>query len=138
MMPRPIPIFSAVLLCLALLFSAAAPARDMPKDISLGEAEALVKKEPFDLVIVDVRTKGEYAAGHLPNSKNIDFFGGRFEKDMLELPQKNKILVYCRSGRRSAEAAAFLKEKGYGNVLHMKDGFQAWEKAGYPVKKDKK
>ena len=47
---------------------------------------------------------------------------------------KNKrIILHCSAGGRSALAVATLKQMGYENIAHMDGGFNAWEKAGYPV-----
>ncbi len=69
-------------------------------------------------IILDVRTQAEYSAGHikgaicLPNENIID------EPEML--PDKDQmILVYCRSGNRSRQAAQKLAEMGYANVLEF-------------------
>lgn len=80
--------------------------------------------------IIDVRTAQEYAEGHLYRAVNIDW---QKEGFMDEVEQKfNKaqtLAVYCRSGRRSAEAAAALIKKGY-KVINLKEGYQSWTAAG--------
>ena len=83
--------------------------------ISAQEAKEMMDSQ--DVVIVDVRTEEEFATGHIHNALNIPNEDiNNVEPD--ELDDKNEtILVYCRSGRRSAEAAAKLAKMGYSNVF---------------------
>lgn len=95
------------------------------KQISQEEAMQ-VMKEKADYIIIDVRTKAEYDDGHikgaisLPN-ENIT------KADIKELPDKEQlILVYCRSGNRSRQAAKKLADNGYTNVLEF-GGIGTWK-----------
>ena len=67
---------------------------------------------------MDVRTPGEYAAGHIENARNIpyDQMGGRL--DELE-PKEAWVVVYCHSGNRSSQAAATLRDGGFPNVFDL-------------------
>lgn len=120
---------------LALLFAPVSICAkgDPPGEIGIQEAAQLIKKDPDDLLILDVRTPAEFRQGHIPNARNMDFFGGRFDIDVATLPKDKTILVYCRSGKRSAGAAETLREAGIKNILHMTQGMEAWEKDGLPV-----
>ncbi|MBD5640812.1 MAG: rhodanese-like domain-containing protein [Desulfovibrio sp.] len=124
-------------LCLLALFLYAPQepfAKGAPATIiSVKEAAALLDKG--DVIILDVRTPAEFAQGHLPGARNMDFFGGRFDHDAANLPADRQILLYCSSGKRSAGAAEALKGAGVKKILDMHQGFQAWEKAGMPVEK---
>lgn len=83
--------------------------------------------------LVDVRTAGEYAEGHLPGALNIDVKEDSFvQKAEQQLTKEKKVAVYCRSGRRSANAAGVLSERGY-KVVNLLGGIQAWQKAQMPV-----
>lgn len=82
--------------------------------ITAEEAHEMMQNE--DVVIVDVRTEEEFRQGHIPNAVLIPNETILFE-DPKELPDKSaKILVYCRSGRRSRDAAEKLIEMGYTDV----------------------
>lgn len=109
-----------------------APARE----ISVKDAAKLIKEKPEDLLILDVRTPAEYREGHIAGARNMDFFGGRFDMDARSLPKNSRILVYCRSGKRSAGACDSLREIGLDNLYHMHEGFDGWKKAGLPVSRD--
>jgi len=86
-----------------------------------------------DVQLVDARTAGEYAQGHLANARNLDWNGGELQQRVGELDPKKPVLIYCASGRRSAAAAAFLKEKGFTKVVDLAGGIGAWQQAGMPV-----
>lgn len=130
---RSVPNVLAVLVCAITLLSAASleAKGNPPKNISVQEAADLLKQDK--VLILDVRSGEEFAVGHLPHAENMNFFGGRFENDLAELPRDAEILIYCRSGTRSAAAAAMMEEQGFSHVFHMNQGFDAWKKAGLPV-----
>lgn len=68
-------------------------------------------------VILDVRSKSEYAGAHIPNSLNIPV--DQLPQNLSRLKDKNKtIITCCASGMRSASAKAILKNNGYTNVYN--------------------
>jgi len=86
-----------------------------------------------NVVVLDVRTAGEYAEGHIEGSVNIDQGQSDFmDKARAALSPSKKIAVYCRSGRRSANAAGRLADIGY-LCVNLKGGIIAWKEAGKPV-----
>jgi len=88
------------------------------------------------VVILDVRTVGEFQEGHIAGAVNIDQSQGDFiGKAKAALPAAGKIAVYCRSGRRSASAAGRLAAEGY-QCVNLKGGIIAWKDAGMPVTTD--
>jgi len=92
-----------------------------------GEASSV----PF--VFIDVRTPQEYAEGHLKDAVLIPL--QELEARMAEVPKDKQVYLYCRSGRRSAEAAGILAKAGYTNIENVLGGIQAWQAADYPVVK---
>ena len=88
------------------------------KQISQDEAKNMTEENP-DIVIVDVRQQDEYDAGHIPNAILIPNESISTEK-ISELPDLDQaILIYCRSGRRSKEAAQKLSDIGYNNIYEF-------------------
>ena len=83
-------------------------------------------------IVVDVRETGEFAAGHLPNARNIPL--GELEKRVGELPKGKPVLVCCASGARSGKAVALLSRDGR-EVFNLAGGIQAWRQAGLPMVK---
>lgn len=83
-----------------------------------------------NVVVLDVRTASEYAEGHIERAINIDFKQDDFlEKAKATLPTNKTIAVYCRSGKRSANAADILSAEGY-KIVNLKGGIIAWKEAG--------
>ena len=86
-----------------------------------------------EVALLDVRTADEYAEGHLPWASNIDWYAEDFlQKVEAAYPKETPLAVYCRSGRRSAEAAAKLVKAGY-TVYNLKGGYLTWSQAGKPT-----
>ena len=86
-----------------------------------------------NVVVLDVRTVAEFTEGHIERAILIDQGQSDFvEKAKATLPIDKKIAVYCRSGRRSANAAGKLADIGY-KCVNLKGGIIAWKDAGKPV-----
>ena len=85
------------------------------------------------IILLDVRDKGEFDAGHLPNAVNVS--RGLLEWMIFSaVPDKNaNIVLYCRTDARSALATLVLNEMGYKNAKNMTGAFKAWGLAGYPI-----
>jgi len=85
------------------------------------------------VVILDVRTSTEFAEGHIQGAILIDQGQDDFvEKAKATLPTEKTIAIYCRTGRRSANAAGKLADVGY-KCVNLKGGIVAWKEAGKPV-----
>ena len=101
------------------------------KDIRVFESQ--IKSE--NVQVLDVRTKEEYEEGHLAGAKQIDIKKDNFLETAETVLDKSKtIAVYCRSGKRSAEAAKRLSGDGY-KVINMKGGILKWKNENKPVVK---
>ena len=86
-----------------------------------------------NVFLVDVRTPEEYAEGHLRGASNIDWKAPDFlEQVASACPKETPVAVYCRTGRRSAEAAKALAKAGY-DVANLTGGIVGWQDAGKPV-----
>ena len=103
------------------------------KDLSVNEFETMLAQDQT-VQLVDVRTPEEYAENHLPGALNIDWKADDFAEQAQMLDKDRPVLVYCRSGRRSAEAAATLDGIGL-KTYNMKGGIIAWTEAGKRVTK---
>lgn len=87
----------------------------------------------FDSVtLIDVRTPGEFAEGHIEGAELVDLNSGEFPAAIGEYDPDGQYLIYCRSGNRSAQAAAIMADLGFGQVWDM-GGIIDWEAAGFPV-----
>ena len=95
------------------------------RQISMDEAVTMMAEET-GYIILDVRRADEFAAGHIPGAINVanESIG---TDEIPELPDKNQlIMVYCRSGRRSKEAAEKLVKLGYTNIVEF-GGILDWK-----------
>lgn len=86
-----------------------------------------------DVYLLDVRTPEEYAEGHIQGAHLLNWLDPEeFKADAAHLDKSKTILTYCRSGRRSLEAATYLTSQGY-KVIDLEGGIQAWEKDDFPI-----
>ena len=119
--------FLPLLAALALVMTGcAAPqaSADSFRQISMEEAAAMMQAQE-GYIILDVRTVQEYESGHIPGAICIPN-ETISDAEIPQLPDKNQlILVYCRSGNRSKQAAAKLARLGYKNIVEF-GGIGAW------------
>lgn len=107
-----------------------AAAADQP--VKVEQAEKLLTS---GVQLLDVRTKEEWGEGHLKGATLITVTDDGFlHKAKAALDPKKPVLVYCRSGARSADAAGQLGKAGF-TVYNLAGGILAWQKAGKPVVK---
>ena len=92
-------------------------------------------KKDTNLVLLDVRTPEEFASGHIPGAVNIPH--DQLPNRLAELAgAKNKdVVVYCRSGRRSALAQETLNAQGFKSVLHLEGDMLKWQEEKRAVTK---
>lgn len=102
------------------------------EDITVKQAKELIETAP-SLVILDVRTAAEYNDEHIEGAINIPL--DELQQRLAELNHADTILVYCRTGNRSTQAANLLVENGVSGFYHMRGGIVAWKQNGYPVTK---
>ncbi len=95
--------------------------------VTADEAAALVRG---GAVLLDVREPDEWRAGHAPSARHIPL--GELPRRASEVPLGRPIVVVCRSGRRSAQAASSLADAGR-QVSNLVGGMQAWSRAGLPT-----
>lgn len=85
-------------------------------------------------VIVDVRTRGEYEAGHVPGALHVPFYALLWSRDRLPASPEQApalpIVVYCQHGPRAGMAWAALRLAGYTNVRSLGGHMAGWIKAG--------
>lgn len=84
-------------------------------------------------VVLDVRTPAEFAAGHLPEAKNIDIEGSDFATRIAALDKAATYAVYCHSGNRSATAMERMTAASFTHVYDLAGGIGAWQSMGGPM-----
>ncbi len=103
------------------------------KNVGVAEFEKL--RSDKHNVVLDVRTPGEFAAGHIPGAVNIDVNSPEFETKMKALDPDKTYLVHCAAGTRSARACGKLSKLNFGHLYNLEGGFRAWQKAGNKAEK---
>ena len=102
------------------------------------DVHAAAQQMDTGIIVIDVREPAEYEAGHLPNAVNIPRGLLEFKTgDHLALANKDApILLYCKTGGRSALATHSLLRIGYTQATSMAGGYEAWSTGGQKVVKD--
>lgn len=98
--------------------------------IAPNKAYQLWKEKSNEVVILDVRTPGEYQSGHVKGAVNMDYYAN-FAAEVQKLPKDKVYLLHCASGRRSGEATAIMRQMGYKS--YNMGGFGAVKSAGFPT-----
>lgn len=83
------------------------------------------QNELNDVILVDVRTPEEYAAGHIDKAMNINWYDENFAKQFDTVNKNETIYVYCKKGGRSAKAQQFLDSLGFKKVVNLEGGYDA-------------
>ncbi|QRG67755.1 rhodanese-like domain-containing protein [Brevibacillus choshinensis] len=79
------------------------------------------------VMLIDVREPHEYKKGYIPSAVNIPL--SQLNSRVKEISSKNDVLLYCRSGMRSKQAAKVLSKHGFTNMAHLKGGLITWSGA---------
>lgn len=104
------------------------------KSVDADEFEKTISRDGVQLL--DVRTEAEFSEGHIASDKvkNIDYRQPDFiEQADGELDKGRPVAVYCRSGRRSMDAARLLAKRGF-EVINLEGGILEWQERGKPVR----
>ena len=123
------------LVLIATVLACSVQAQADPVQNVTAEAAAKLLAERKEVVVLDLRTDAEFKEGHIAGAKNIDFLGSDFAKQLDALDKGKTYLVHCGSGRRSTRALEIFQSQKFTSILHLNDGFKAWEAAGKPVEK---
>ncbi|MFZ6751828.1 rhodanese-like domain-containing protein [Undibacterium sp. Dicai25W] len=86
-------------------------------------------------LVLDVRNAEEFAAGHLPNAKNIPLADLNNRIKEIEKSKNTVVITVCAQGVRSANAAASLSKAGFTQVFSLEGGTEAWKTQGMPIVK---
>jgi phage shock protein E len=108
---------------------------NMSQDIDISPEEFKNKMENDRGVIIDVRTHGEYAEGHLKETDlQHDYMNGEFQQQLGSLDKNKTYYLYCRSGNRSGKAARIMKIQGFEKAYNV-GGYEDLANAGFETDK---
>jgi phage shock protein E len=95
-----------------------------------------VKQNAQDFHILDVRSRKEYAEGHVPGAVHIPH--DRIQAKLSSLPQDKDapLVIYCRTGRKAGLATTKLKQMGYSKIFHMQGNMPGWAEKGFEISYD--
>jgi rhodanese-related sulfurtransferase len=109
---------------------AQAAAQEEPMPMAPDKAYQMWREKSQEVVILDVRTPGEYQSGHVKGAMNVNYYAN-FEAEVQKLPKDKIYLLHCASERRSGEATAIMRRLGY--KAYNMGGFGAVKSAGFPT-----
>lgn len=96
-------------------------------NLSQEEWENKLEKDS-NAVILDVRSPEELEDGYIPKAFNINFYLGKeFLEELEKLDKTKNYYVYCRTGNRSGQACAIMKNSGFANAFNLEGGFMQWQ-----------
>ena len=122
--------FAGICLFFSTLFSCQQKGEDF-ESVSADEFATLIADS--DIQRLDVRTVAEYSEEHIPGSININVLDEKFSANADELlDPEQPVAVYCKSGRRSRNAAKLLVKKGF-KVYNLDKGFEGWKELGKDI-----
>lgn len=133
------PAILALALCLGLWTCAADSAKPVTasaagvQHVNPTQAHELIAEKK--VVVLDIRTPGEFTHGRIAGAKNIDFLAPNFEQRIEGLDKSKSYLVHCATGGRSSHSLLLFKKHHFQSIYHLDGGIQAWEKAGLPVER---
>lgn len=106
--------------------ASAQPLADMTPD-------ALGQLEQQALLILDVRSEGEYDRGHVPGAIHIPHSKLTQRLDELDGWQEKPVVIYCETGGRARNAASLLQAQGFKQVFHLDGDMREWRKSGREI-----
>jgi rhodanese-related sulfurtransferase len=82
-------------------------------------------------VILDVRSRSEFARGHVPGARHIPFWRISRRIGELAIPRDSELVVYCGHGPRAAIAGRALRRRGFTRITYLEGHFSKWRGAGF-------
>lgn len=123
-------IFSIVVLTITM------SCKESPKGeiklVTPDEMQTLI--ESRDVQLVDVRSEDEYENGFIENAQNIDFNSPTFDEDISKLDKSKPVILYCKTGGRSAKCSKKLLEAGFIQIYELDGGITKWKFKGFELK----
>lgn len=91
------------------------------------------KTQEAGVVVLDVRTPGEFSQGHIQGAINIDVEASTFDSEIAKLDKTKTYAVYCHSGNRSGVATKAMAKAGFTHLFNLQSGIADWMAQGMPT-----
>ncbi len=101
------------------------------KEVDAAELSHMLEDLSGNIKLIDVRTPAEVARGKISGAENLPLHVIPLKVE--ELSSDEKIIFYCQTGARSAQACAFMTSKGVENVYNLRGGIVTWARMGLPI-----
>lgn len=101
------------------------------KEIDVNELNLQLENLSENIKLIDVRTPAEVARGKISGSENLPLHVIPLKAN--DFSREDKIIFYCQTGARSAQACAFMSSKGIDNVYNLRGGIVTWAQMGLPI-----
>lgn len=126
---------SLLIILTALMGFSPLVAGNFYRNVKVAQAVKLIREHEGkgDMIILDVRSQGEFANGFIKGAINIDFWGKGFVDSVTKLDKSRIYMVYCASGMRSSGAMKKMRTLGFQQIYNMKGGMFGWRAARLPV-----
>lgn len=102
-------------------------------------AEALLSRIESDTapLVLDVRSRAEFAKGHVPGARHIPFWRMSRQIGELSIPTDSELVVYCGHGPRAVMAGLALRRKGFTRITYLEGHFSRWRTRGLREEKER-
>lgn len=117
-------VFSGILILIILFFSFQFMQNNSISNITTSELSEKMKTADNNVVFIDVREPDEYAAGHIDGMNNLPL--SILSDENADFPKDAEVVIICRSGNRSMQAAEKLQSYGYKNLINVQGGMNDW------------
>jgi rhodanese-related sulfurtransferase len=140
---RHVPLGAVILIAaLGLGCSRAVTEATTPSDMTAETVTRIIPVDPAraaallgnsNVIVLDIRTPGEFSKGHLRGATNIDFTAHDFADRVAALDRDQTYLLHCAIGGRSARCLSVFEKLQFKSILHLEGGIRAWRSEGQPV-----
>lgn len=100
-------------------------------EVDIAELQQLLREEGDKIHLIDVRSPMEIAQGAIDGADHIPLH--TLPQSLDRIPDDKKVVFYCRTGARSAQACAFVSAQGKSDVYNLRGGIMAWVQSGLAV-----
>lgn len=106
--------------------------RNGVRHVNVAEAQKILEINS-GVVILDVRTPGEFNQGRLENAINVNYYSFSFKRQLAKLDRDKTYLIHCQTGVRSGRSIPIMLAAGFKNIIHMDGGYKSWKDHGLPL-----